>query len=233
MIKKVDLIVLCLTIGMILASCKPEPILVVPVNPADTSDTIGSSDSIPLVNPIDTVPPVDTISPIITLCDSLFWGFWGVEKIEYYNIDYAGNPIEASMETFNMIPGDPQGGVDLIFWQNNTGELRDRSHDTICIWNPETYLYDTIICPDSTIVKTFTYHLDDLDSTLFMNMNDGQSFRMSILEFTDSTFIYTNEYEISFVEKAFLVRLPNDAKATPVKLNAIRSKKPGSFLSGR
>ena len=75
MIKKVDLIVLCLTIGMILASCKPEPILVVPVNPADTSDTIGSSDSIPLVNPIDTVPPIDTISPIITLCDSLFWGF--------------------------------------------------------------------------------------------------------------------------------------------------------------
>ena len=28
-----------------------------------------------------------------------FVGTWGVEKIEYYNIDYAGNPIAASMET--------------------------------------------------------------------------------------------------------------------------------------
>ena len=25
-----------------------------------------------------------------------FVGTWGVEKIEYYNIDYAGNPIAAS-----------------------------------------------------------------------------------------------------------------------------------------
>ena len=60
-----------------------------------------------------------------------FVGTWGVEKIEYYNIDYAGNPIAASMSTFNMVPGDQQSGIDLIFRENKTGEMRDRSQDTI------------------------------------------------------------------------------------------------------
>ena len=49
------------------------------------------------------------------LDDKSFIGTWGVEKIEYYNIDYAGNPISASMKTFEMVPGDEQSGIDLIF----------------------------------------------------------------------------------------------------------------------
>lgn len=234
MMKKADLTILCLAVGMILFSCKPDPIDAVDtINPIDTADTVSPVDTVAPVNPIDTIAPIDTIPPIMTLCDSLFWGFWGVEKIEYYNIDYAGNPIEASMETFNMIPGDPQSGIDLIFRQNKTGEMRDRSQDTIYTWNPQTYQDDTIICPDSTIVKTFTYHLNDMDSTLIMNMDEGQLFRMNILEFTDSTFVYFNEYETDYVEKAYLVRLPNNAKATPVKQNAIRPNKPDSFIGGR
>ena len=30
-----------------------------------------------------------------------FVGTWGVEKIEYYNIDYAGDPIPASYSSFD------------------------------------------------------------------------------------------------------------------------------------
>ena len=33
-----------------------------------------------------------------------FVGTWGVEKIEYYNIDYAGNPIAATIVTHNYDP---------------------------------------------------------------------------------------------------------------------------------
>ena len=30
-----------------------------------------------------------------------FVGTWGVEKIEYFNIDYYGHPISSSIESFN------------------------------------------------------------------------------------------------------------------------------------
>ena len=40
-----------------------------------------------------------------------FIGTWGVEKIEYYNIDYAGNPIAASLETFTFNPNDTNNGI--------------------------------------------------------------------------------------------------------------------------
>ena len=43
-----------------------------------------------------------------------FIGTWGVEKIEYYNIDYAGNPIAASLETFTFDPNDTNNGIQLV-----------------------------------------------------------------------------------------------------------------------
>ena len=176
----------------------------------------------------------DSDDSAITLKDNLFWGSWGIEKIEYYNIDYAGNPIEASMETFNMIPGDPQSGIDLIFRQNKTGEMRDRSQDTIYTdWNPETQQYETmIVCPDTTLVNTFTYLVDGEDSTLYLNMDYARTFMMHIQEITDSTFIYTNEYDVDYVERAYLKRLSN-AKAAPSKQNVKRPNKPGAFLGER
>lgn len=201
--KKLSLVMFCLALGTIFVSCNK-----------DSDDP--------------------TINPTITLKDNLFWGSWGIEKIEYYNIDYAGNPIEASMETFNMIPGDPQSGIDLIFRQNKTGEMRDRSQDTIYTdWNPETQQYETmIVCPDTTLVNTFTYLVDGEDSTLYLNMDYARTFMMHIQEITDSTFIYTNEYDVDYVERAYLKRLSN-AKAAPSKQNVKRPNKPGAFLGER
>lgn len=168
------------------------------------------------------------------MCDSLFWGTWGVEKIEYYNIDYAGNPFEASMETFDMIPGDPHSGIDLIFRQNKTEEMRDRSQDSIWTdWNPQTQQYETLIVnADTTLVTTFTYLVDREDSTLYLNMDYARTFMMDIQEITDSTFIYTNEYDVDYIERAYLVRLSN-AKTAPSKQNVKRPNKPGSFFGSR
>ena len=205
--KKLSLVMFCLALGTIFVSCNKDS---------------------------DDPKPIDPVNPTITLKDSLFWGTWGVEKIEYYNIDYAGNPIEASMETFEMIPGDPQSGIDLIFRQNKTGEMRDRSQDTIYTdWNPQTQQYETmIICPDTTLVNTFTYLVDGEDSTLYLNMDYAHTFKMGIQEITDSTFIYTNEYDVDYIEKAYLVRL-SDAKKSASMQNVKRPNKPGAFLGER
>ena len=60
-----------------------------------------------------------------------FIGTWGVEKIEYYNIDYAGNPIAASLETFTFDPNDTNNGIQLVFRTDKTGEMRDSAIDSI------------------------------------------------------------------------------------------------------
>ena len=225
--KRLGLITFCFALGMLFASCNKDSANPKPIDPVNP-DTLSPAP----VNP-DTLGPTP-VNPTITLKDSLFWGSWGVEKIEYYNIDYAGNPIEASMETFEMIPGDPQSGIDLIFRQNKTGEMRDRSQDTIWTdWNPQTQQYETmIICPDTTLVNTFTYHVDGEDSTLYLNMDYAHTFKMGIQEITDSTFIYTNEYSVDFIERAYLVRL-SDTKKAASKQNAKRPNKTGAFLGER
>jgi hypothetical protein len=166
-----------------------------------------------------------------------FVGTWGVEKIEYYNIDYAGNPIGASMSTFNLVPGDQQSGIDLIFREDKTGEMRDRSQDTLKLdWNNETETYETIIiCPDTTLVTKFTYSVDKSASILYMNLeNPVKTYKMNIVNMTKDSFIYENEYGTNYVEKAYMKRLSN----TPSKSGSrgsqpLRPRIEGSFLSGK
>ena len=153
-----------------------------------------------------------------------------------YKIDYVGNPIEATIETYTFPLDDPNDGIDLVFRDNKTGEMRDRSQDSIWTdWNPETQQYETlIVSPDSTIVTKFTYSYDSDESILYMNMDYTHTFRMQISNLTDNTFNYTNEYESNYVEKAYLKRLSNDAnaKAESGKKNSWRPRREGSFLSG-
>ena len=60
-----------------------------------------------------------------------FVGTWSAEKVEYYNIDYAGNPIPASMETYTYDPEDVDNSIRLTFKADRTGEMRDSAevHD--------------------------------------------------------------------------------------------------------
>ncbi len=149
-------------------------------------------------------------------------GTWGTEKIEYYNIDYWGNPIPGSGDTYVFDYDDPDNGIQLIFRDDKTGEMRDSAIDTIYVYNEETQAYDSAIyCPDTTLVTTFTCSYDKNDQTLYMNMSDNpRPYRVVVTELTKETFIYENEYGTDIVEKAYMRRISK----TPTK-SAGRSDK--------
>ena len=159
-----------------------------------------------------------------------FVGTWGVEEIEYYNIDYWGNPIQNTIKKYHFTPGDPQDGIDLIFRADRSGEMRDRSRDTL-------YLTDStyILCPDTTLVTKFTYSYHKDDATLYMNMQVAHPFtyQMDIPEFTDNSFVYINEYDNDYVEKAWLKRISDAerSKSTRGSKSVYRPRMKGSLLS--
>ena len=49
------------------------------------------------------------------LNEKAFVGTWGVEKIEYYNIDYAGHPIEPYSSSYTYDPNSSENGIQMIF----------------------------------------------------------------------------------------------------------------------
>lgn len=172
------------------------------------------------------------------LDEKSFVGTWGVEKIEYYNVDYAGNPISGSMSTFVMVPGDQQSGIDLIFREDMTGEMRDRSQDTIKLdYDEETDTYKTIIvCPDTTLVTKFTYSIDGRASVLYMNLTYPvvRTYKMNILNMGKDSFVYENEYWKDYVEKAYMKRLSNSAsKSASRNSQPSRPRREGSLFSDR
>ena len=168
-----------------------------------------------------------------------FVGTWGVEKIEYYNIDFAGNPIAGSMETHIYDPNDTCNGIHLVFRENKTGEMRDSAIDTVWLYNEETQEYDSYIYrPDTVMVYTFTYTYDASESSLIMKTRYTypyeymRTFMMKVSDITDNSFIYENEYDVNFVERAYLKRVSKaTSKATRQTPN--HPNKPGSFLGGR
>lgn len=166
-----------------------------------------------------------------------FVGTWGVERIDYYNIDFYGQPIENTVETYYFTPGDPDNGIDLVFRNDRTGEMRDRSRDTLIfisdIIDNDTII-DTIICPDTTLITNFTYSYHDDDATLYMNMLVAQPFtyQMRIESLTDKSFVYENEYRLHIVEKAYLVRISDDTRhADRASKSSLRQRRWGSMFS--
>lgn len=168
-----------------------------------------------------------------------FVGTWGVEKIEYYNIDYAGNPIGPSMETYNYDPNDTNNGIHLVFREDKTGEMRDSAIDTVWLYNEETQEYDSCIYrPDTVLVYTFTYTYDASESSLIMKTRYTypyeymRTFMMKVSDMTDNSFIYENEYDINFVERAYMRRIDN-ATTKSTRQTPKHPSKPGAFLGGR
>ena len=167
-----------------------------------------------------------------------FVGTWGVEKIEYYNIDYAGNPIAASMETHIFDPDDTNNGVHLVFREDKSGEMRDSAVDTLWTdWNSETQQYESyIVNPDTVLVYPFTCSYDKSDRTLYMNMDYGtymRTFRMSIQDMTNDSFIYENEYDKDYMEKAYLKRISDTPTKSATRKAVKHPNKPGSLLGDR
>lgn len=168
-----------------------------------------------------------------------FVGTWGVEKIEYYNIDFAGNPIAGSMETLIYDPNDTCNGIHLVFKEDKTGEMRDSAIDTVWLYNEETEEYDSCIYrPDTVMVYTFTYTYDASESSLIMKTRYTypyeymRTFMMKVSDITDNSFIYENEYDVNFVERAYLKRV-NNATSKATRQTPNHPNKPGSFLGGR
>ena len=168
-----------------------------------------------------------------------FVGTWGVEKIEYYNIDYAGNPIAGSMETYIYDPNDTGNGIHLVFREDKTGEMRDSAIDSVWLYNEETQEYDTCIYrPDTVLVYTFTYTYDASESSLIMKTRYTypyeymRTFMMKVSDMTDNSFIYENEYDVNYVERAYLKRV-NNATSKATRQTPKHPNKRGAFLDGR
>ena len=164
-----------------------------------------------------------------------FIGTWGVEKIEYYNIDYAGNPIAASLETFTFDPEDTNNGIHLIFKADKSGEMRDSAIDSLQTVQDGDTIY--IQCPDTVIVTKFTYSYDKNDNSLYMNMdNSVRPFRLQLESFTSDSFIYENEYGKDYMEKAYLKRISkttNAIKSSSRNVPAHPHQRPGSVFGSR
>lgn len=170
-----------------------------------------------------------------------FVGTWGVERLEYYNIDYYGNPIAASMQYTDFDLNDPNNGIRLVFRENKTGEMLDSAVDTVWTdWNSETQEYESYIYnPDTTLVTTFTYTYDKSESALYMNMRYTypyeymRTFMMKISDMDGDSFVYENEYDVDYLEKAYLKRI-SDKTTKSGSLQAVkRLHKPGALLGGR
>ena len=164
-----------------------------------------------------------------------FIGTWGVEKIEYYNIDYAGNPIGASLESLPFDPDDFDNGIHLIFREDKTGEMRDSAVDTIWIQNEETQEYDSYIYnPDTVLVTKFTYSYDKSEHSLYMNMEDvARPYRLLVEDLTSNSFTYENEYYTDYVEKAYLKRVSETPMKSASRKAVKHPRKPGALLGGR
>ena len=165
-----------------------------------------------------------------------FVGTWGVEKIEYYNVDYAGNPIGASLETYNYDPNSTDNGIQLTFRSDKTGEIRDSAVDTLWTdWNQETQAYDSyIVCPDTVLVYTFSYSYDKNDHVLYMSRDfDMHTFKMSIDNLTDNSFTYQNEYSKDYMERAYLKRISNTTKSASRSVSTYPHKHHGSLLGDK
>ena len=165
-------------------------------------------------------------------------GTWGTEKIEYYNIDYAGNPIAGSLNTFEYDYDDPDNSIQLIFRDDKTGELRDSAIDTMWINPDEHGVYqDSIVCPDTVVITKFTCSFDKSDQTLYMNMEDSpRPYRVVITELTNETFIYENEYGTDYVEKAHMRRISKTPTKSASKGNKVvrhPHKMPGTIFGHR
>ena len=169
-----------------------------------------------------------------------FVGTWGVEKIIYenYNTDYAGNPIQGSMETETYVydPTDIDNGIQLVFKKDKTGEMRDNDIDSL----PKVVDGDTIYiqCSDTTLVYPFTYSYDKDEAILYMNMSYARTYMMSISDLTDDSFVYKNNYGMDednrvYFETAYMKRLSATPSKSASRQKAKHPLKPGSFLGSR
>jgi len=167
-----------------------------------------------------------------------FVGTWGAEKVEYYNIDYAGNPIAASMQTYTYDPEDEDNSIRLTFRADNTGEMRDSAIDTLYTnYDEEHEIYlDTIPCSDTVMIYNFTCSFDKFNQCMYMNIvGEARPYRIDIVNMDKNTFVYVNEYGNDYVEKAYMKRITGKVTKSEKSSKPVRHphNKPGSLFGNR
>ena len=157
-------------------------------------------------------------------------GTWGVKTIQYYNLNYWGNPIENTIETYEFTPGDPIDGIDLVFKEDRSGKKIDRSSDTVMI---STTQY--VVSPDTVVVSQFNYSYHKDENIIYMTMlSNLKTHKLRVLKFTDKEFTYEYEYKKNYAESAHLVRISNSTNGKAARRSkpvAIRPRREGSLLS--
>lgn len=167
-----------------------------------------------------------------------FVGTWAAEKVEYYNIDYAGNPIAASMETYTYNPEDEDNSIRLTFRADRTGEMRDSAIDTLYTnYDEEHEIYlDTIPCSDTVMIYHFTCSFDKFNQCMYMNMSDSpRPYRLDIVSMDKNSFVYVNEYGNDYVEKSYMKRISGKVTKSEKTSKPVRHphNKPGSLFGSR
>ena len=165
-----------------------------------------------------------------------FIGTWGVEKIEYYNIDFYGDPIPGSLTTYDYDPNSTDNGIQLVFRADKTGEMRDSAIDTMYLENEETGIYDIpIYCPDTVVVESFTYSYDKGDRILYMNMDYVFTYKLTIHDLGANEFVYENEYKQNYMERAYMKRIDKQTTKSTGKSAPARHPhhRPGSLFGNR
>lgn len=158
-------------------------------------------------------------------------GIWGVERIEYYIADYYGQPIETAFSSLEYTPGDYDNGIELVFMENKKGEWRDHDVDTIYVQvSIDPITYDTIVNPDTTLITSFTYSVDEDIPAVFVKTGKMETYMLEIEQLDDNTFIYKNEYGENIVERAIMKRLPDKSASTRGQKKS-QYRLPGSFFS--
>ena len=88
------------------------------------------------------------------------------------------------------------------------------------------------------MVYTFTYTYDASESSLIMKTRYTypyeymRTFMMKVSDMTDNSFIYENEYDVNYVERAYLKRV-NNATSKATRQTPKHPNKRGAFLGGR
>ena len=166
----------------------------------------------------------------------IFVGTWGLKQIDYYYVDYFGQPVEEGKETYYFTPGDTKDGIDLVFKSDKTGVRIDRNNDTVfLIASVNPIVYDTIICPDTVLYFPFTYSYDEEEKLLFLTYPDqGKTYTAKILHFDEQSFRYYNQYKLydrDYAEDALLERISDTpSRVAPTRHKVHVPRKPGSFL---
>ena len=169
----------------------------VPIIVVSENATVNPGSGVPMdfTNPVTYTVMAEVGSQVGYLVsvsiENPFLGIWGVEKLENYCIDYAGNPIESTMVTIDFNPNVIDDGIQLVFREDKTGEMRDN------YTNPT----------DTPAVISFTYSYDIPALKLFIYEDDIRFNILNITKLTSDSFVYENEYYSNYVEKGYLKKL--------------------------